>query len=59
MEGPLLAVLGHDGSLLRTLACPHHHQRIHRYKAHTTDQRRVACETWRMHSRFDSTHSRG
>jgi hypothetical protein len=22
MEGPLLAVLGHDGSLLRTLACP-------------------------------------
>src|SRR5262249_45010806 len=22
MEGPLMAVLGHDGSLLRTLACP-------------------------------------
>ena len=27
MEGPLLAVLGHDGSSLRTLACPQHHQR--------------------------------
>jgi transposase InsO family protein len=56
MEGPLMAVLGHDGSLLRTLACPIPADRRYRLRGARrarslppqpggpiTVQRRVSC----------------
>ena len=56
MEGPLMAVLGHDGSLLRTMACPIPADRRYRLRGARrgrslppqpggpiTVQRRVSC----------------
>jgi hypothetical protein len=68
MEGPLMAVLGHDGALLRTLACPILADRRYRLGGArrgrsllpqpggpVTVQRRVSCRGGLMAARQKST----